>query len=79
MPHDLSVQMRLGLATAGINLDEPRRELIKPSAPAPYVVDRAAVRAELEQRGATAEQLHWLVPSCPSLDAARSFTPIRKL
>lgn len=79
MAHDLSVQMRLGLAVAGITLDEPKRDLVRPPAPPAAPLDRDAVRAELERRGATAEQLRWLVPSCPSMSAARSFTPIRKL
>lgn len=79
MPHDLSVQMRLGLAVAGISLDEPKRNLVKPPAPTMPAPDRGAICAELERLGATAQQLRWLVPSCPSMSAARSFTPIKKL
>lgn len=80
MALDASEALRLQLATVGITLDEPRaRYASSPPTQTARVVDRDLVRAELEQRGAKPEQLDWLVASCPSMSAARAFTPIKKL
>lgn len=79
MALDPSEAMRLQLATVGITLDEPRRYVASPPASATYVVDRQAVRAELEKHELAPEQLNWLVASCPSVQAARAFTPTKKL
>jgi len=76
---DLSKLMELELAKQGIFLDAQKPRSAPPAKPAPAVVDRAYVRAELERRGATPAQLVWLVPSCPSHEAARAFCPIKQL
>lgn len=80
MALNLSECMRLDLARVGISLDDSKPSIARPPAPrGSPVVDRELVRAELTARGATPEQLEWLVPSCPSHEAARAFRPIRKL
>ena len=82
MPHDLSKMMELQLATHGIFLDPPKPNLDVRVIQVPVArvgVDRAAVRKTLIERGATAHDIEWLTESAPSVQAARDFTPPRKL
>lgn len=79
MAADLSEHMRLQLARAGIALDPPATSHARPASPPAREVDRAAIRAVLIERGARPEEIDWLTQSAPSLEAARAFTPTRKL
>lgn len=77
---DLSEMMTLQLASVGITLDKPKTNLrITKQERARADVDRKAVRRILIERGADERDLEWLTASAPSLEAARNFTPPRKL
>jgi hypothetical protein len=69
--------MRSELARVGIVLDGPRdaivRRDVKPESIAP--ADRAAIRAELVDAGASDRELDWLTASCPSVEKARAYHP----
>lgn len=80
MAIDLAELMRIQLAQAGIAIN-PTVASRSASVPARATrePDRAAIRAVLLERGARPNELEWLIHSAPSLEAARAFTPTRKL
>ena len=79
MAYDLSKVMREQLAEAGITLDKPKSNLRVVQKPVPHAgVDREAVRRTLIERGVDERDLEWMVSSCPSLEAVRTFKPTRK-
>lgn len=80
MAFDLSKAMHEDLAEHGIELDAPKPNLrIVQKTVSRVGVDREAVRLTLIARGVAVVDLEWLTASCPSLDAARRFTPPRRL
>lgn len=70
-----SERMRLQLASVGILLDDSHRDVSPANVISVPPVDRAEVRRILEQAGAPASDLLWLVASCPSIDDARLYQP----
>jgi hypothetical protein len=75
---DLSEMMRGMLLQNGIKLDPPAQA--RTAAPAPNTsaiepVDRDEIYQILFDRGASQRELEWLVPSCPSAEHARAWSP----
>lgn len=72
--------MRGQLAAAGIFLDD-EKPMVVASAPVVEVKpepDRAFTREALEQSGAAARDLEWLIASCPDELAAVQYKPPRE-
>lgn len=70
--------LRRSLAGVGIVLDEAEEVAAVPRPAAQTVeVDRDEIRSVLVAAGANEAELAWLVPSCPSVAAARTWRPRR--
>lgn len=88
---DLRSTMRRLLREQGIELDPPAppKPPTPESTPSSHLTElglkalrekadrelRDQVRAVLVSRGATEDELAWMVPSCPSIDHARTWVP----
>ena len=70
---DLADLMRRELAAVGIELADHVMNHDEPKNVPPVEVDRAAIRAYLEQLSCP----EWAILSCPSLECARTFVPVR--
>lgn len=71
--------MRTQLAQVGIILTEPTPRIPPGAATATAAepVDRELVRVILADAGAPLADLEWLVASCPSVDDALNYQPLR--